>query len=37
MVTVNKKPDEKNKSQSESDIQKQDNVRDILQVGNQFR
>ncbi len=37
MVTVNEKPDEKNKSQSESDIQKGDNVKDILQVGKQFR
>ena len=37
MVTVNEKPDEKNKSQNESDKQKQDNVRDILQVGKQFR
>jgi len=37
MVTVNKKPDEQNKSQNESDIQKRDNVRDILQVGKQFR
>jgi hypothetical protein len=37
MVTVNKKPDEKKKSQKESDIQKRDNVRDILQVGKQFR
>ncbi len=37
MVTVNKKPDEKKKSQSESDIQKRDTVKDILQVGKQFR
>ena len=37
MVTVNEKPDEKNKYQNESDIQKRDNVRDILQVGKQFR
>ncbi len=37
MVTVNEKPDEKNESQSESDIQKQDNVKDILQVGKQIR
>ena len=37
MVTVNEKPDEKNKPQSESDIQKRDNVKDILQVGKQFR
>ena len=37
MVTVNEKPDEKNKSQNESDKQKRDNVRDILQVGKQFR
>ncbi len=32
MVTVNEKPDEKNKTQNESDKQKRDNVRDILQV-----
>ncbi len=37
MATVNEKPDEKNKSQNESDIQKRDNVREILQVGKQFR
>ncbi len=37
MVTVNEKPDEKNKSPNDSDKQKQDNVRDILQVGKQFR
>ena len=37
MVTVNEKPDEKNKSQNESDKQKRDNVRDILQVNKQFR
>ncbi len=37
MVNVNEKPEEKNKSQNESDIQKRDNVRDILQVGKQFR
>jgi hypothetical protein len=36
MVTVNDKPDEKNKSQNESDIQKRD-MKDILQVGKQFR
>ncbi len=33
MVTVNEKPGEKNKSQNERDIQKSDNVKDILQVG----
>jgi hypothetical protein len=37
MVTVHKKPDEKKNSQSQSEIPKRDNVKDILQVGNQFR
>ncbi len=37
MVTVNEKPDEKNNSQSQSEIPKQNNVKDILQVGNQLR
>ena len=37
MVTVNEKPDEKNKTQNESDNQKRDNVRDILQVCGRFR
>ena len=37
MVTVNEKPDEQNKSPNESDKQKWNNVRDILQVGKQFR
>lgn len=37
MVTVNEKPDEKKKTQNESDKQKRDNVRDILQVCGRFR
>jgi hypothetical protein len=37
MVTVNEKPDEKKHSQSQSEIPKRDNVKDILQVNNQLR
>ena len=36
MVTVNEKPDKKN-SQSQSKLTKQNNVKDILEVGNQMR
>ena len=36
MVTVNKKPDKKN-TQSQSELTKQNNVKDILEVGNQMR
>jgi hypothetical protein len=37
MVTVNEKPDEKNKTQNESEKHKRDNVLDILQVCGRFR
>ena len=37
MVTVNEKPDEKNKPQNESNKQKRDNVKDILQMSGKFR
>ena len=37
MVTVNEKPDEEKKTQNESNKQKRDNVRDILQMSGRFR
>ena len=37
MVTVNEKPDEKNKPQNDSNKQKRDNVKDILQMSGKFR
>jgi hypothetical protein len=37
MVTVNEKPDEEKKTQNESNKQKRDNVKDILQMSGKFR